>query len=69
MNYLNIVFKIQIKASITAINNTCPISTPTLKNNRAETKLSSGKPISVRTAEKPKPCNKPKMEDIKKGYC
>ena len=50
------------------INAICPISTPILKNNKADITLFSGKPMSIKTAAKPKPCNKPKTEETKNGY-
>ena len=57
-----IIILINTKAITKTAN--CPNSTPKLKANNIEIKLSLGKPYSVKRAAKPRPCKRPNAKTI-----
>src|SRR5882672_3986143 len=53
--------------STTAMNASCPISTPTLKANSASGTSLWGSPISISALAKPSPCKRPKEKATAQG--
>src|SRR5207344_1290948 len=52
-----------ITANTAPTNSNCPISTPTLKNSRANGMDDCGKPTSASAPAKPNPCMSPNVKD------